>query len=173
MQEETWPPDQGTRGVHEGYEGRRWGWGGGGSSRGHGHLICYNSHGVSLTLIVISLNPTTNYESDLGLLNSLFKSTLVCASDARRLSKQNLIYHVSMQSYREVTICTFLILSSVIYCIVHTAFATNLNYYVSSHPMPLRISSFIMFSILNGGGGGGGVGEGVCGGGGGWYEIDC
>jgi len=37
--------------------------------------------------------------------------------------------------------------------------------------MPLKIGSFIVFAMLNGGGGGGGVGKGVCGGGGGGVDL--
>lgn len=58
-------------------------------------------------------------------------------------------------------------LSSVICCTVHTTFATNQNYYVSSLLMPLKIGSFILLAVLNVGGGGGGLGKGVCDGGGG------
>ena len=35
---------------------------------------------------MISLNPTTDCESDLGLLNYLFKVALVSANDAKGLS---------------------------------------------------------------------------------------
>lgn len=42
MQEETWPPNQGAGGVHEGFQGQGQG-GGGGPGRGHGQVICYNS----------------------------------------------------------------------------------------------------------------------------------
>lgn len=126
-----------------------------------------NSQGVSSTLIMISLNPTTDCVSDLGLLNSLFKAALVWASDARGLLEQYLMYQVSSQSYRVVTTCALFILSSVIYCDVHTAFTTNQKCYVSSLPMRLTIDNFIIFSTVDGGGGGGGVGKGVCGGGGG------
>lgn len=48
-----------------------------------------NSQGVSLALVMTSLNPTTDCESDLGLLNSLFKVALVSANDAKGLPTCN------------------------------------------------------------------------------------
>lgn len=63
-------------------------------------------------------------------------------------------------------------LSSVIYYVVQTKYAKNQKYYVSSLLMPLKIGSFIVFTMLNGGGRGGGVGEGVCGRGGGGGGVD-
>ena len=41
MQVETRPPDQGTGGAHDGFQGRGRGQGGG-PSRGRGQIICYN-----------------------------------------------------------------------------------------------------------------------------------
>lgn len=57
-------------------------------------------------------------------------------------------------------------LSSIICCNVHTVFATNQSCSVYSLPMPMKIGSFIVFSMFNGGGGG------VCGGGGGGGGVD-
>ena len=44
---------------------------------------------------MISLNPTTDCELDLGLLNSFFKVALVSTNDAKELSIQYFMYHVS------------------------------------------------------------------------------
>lgn len=114
---------------------------------------------------MISLNPIIDCESDSSLLNYLLKVVLVSTSVARRLSEQYLMYHASMRSCKSLTKCSFFILLSVIYCTIHTMFATNQNCSKSSLPMPLKVSIFIVFSMLNGGGKGGGVGEGVCNGG--------
>lgn len=121
---------------------------------------------------MISLNQITNCESDLGLLNSLLKSILISASDARGLSVKYLMYQVSMRSWREVTNCAFFILSSIIYCEVHTMFTTNHNCSNSSLHIPLNTDIFISFTRLEGGGGGVGVGRGVCGGGRGGGGVD-
>jgi hypothetical protein len=43
----------------------------------------------------------------------------------------------------------FFILSSVIFCAVHTAFATNQNWSGSSLPKPLKTGNFIVFDMLN------------------------
>lgn len=121
---------------------------------------------------MISLNPITDCESYLKLLNSLFKVALVFASDVRGLLEKYFIYQVNVQSCRAVINSTFFIFSSVISCVVHTTFATYQNFFVSSLLMPLKIGSFIVFTMLNGGGRGGGLGEGVCGGGGGGGGLD-
>ena len=120
---------------------------------------------------MINLNLITDCESELDLLNSLFKVSLVSASTTRGLSEQYLIYQVSTRSYREVNNCAFFILSSVISSVVHITFTKNQNCYVSSLPMPFKIGIFIAFAMLNGGGGGG-VDEGVCGGGGGGGGVE-
>lgn len=74
-------------------------------------------------------------------------------------------------SCREVTKCTFFMLSLVICCVVHIAFVINQNWYIYFLHIPLKISSFIKFDMLNGNSGGG-VGEGVCYGGGGGGGVD-
>lgn len=116
---------------------------------------------------MISLNPITDCELDLGLLNSLFKSALVSFNVARGLSEQYSMYQVSEQSRKVVINCTFFILSLVICCVSHITFETNHNNSTSSRPIPLKINIFITFAMLNSGGGGGGVDEGLCSGGGG------
>lgn len=126
-----------------------------------------NSQCVSSTLIVISLNPNTDCESDLGLLNYLLKETLVSTSVSTGWLEQYLIYHVSVRSCKVVTNWAFFIFSLVICCAVHKTFATNQNWSVSSLPIPLKTGNIIVFSMLNGGGGGRDVDKIVCCGGGG------
>ena len=82
------------------------------------------------------------------------------------------MYQVIARSCKAVTNFAFFILSLVTFFVVHTAFATNQNCSKSSLPIPLNMSIFISFSMINGGGGGRGGGEGVCsGGGGGWMRY--
>jgi len=117
---------------------------------------------------MISLNPMIDCDLDLGLPNYLFIAVWVSANDASGLSVQYLICHVSVQSCRAVTDCAFFIWSYVIFCAVHTAFATNENGFGSSLPKPLKIGNFMVFDMLNNNKGGGDVGEGVCCGREGW-----
>lgn len=75
---------------------------------------------------------------------------------------------MNSQSCKVVTSYALFMLSSLIFCVIHIAPATNKNYSGCSLPTPLKIGIFIMFSIFNGGnGGGGGEGVGIIGGGGG------
>lgn len=115
-----------------------------------------------MILISISLNPTTDCVSYLGLPNSLFNTIWLYTSESIKLPMQYLMYHVNEQHCREMNNCSFFIWSFVIFYAVHMNFKTNQNWSMSSFPNPLKTSNFIVFDILNNGRGASGVGKGVC-----------
>ena len=130
-----------------------------------------NYQGVSPGCITISLNPTIDSASDLGLPNSLFSAFWMSATAACRLSFEYLIYQVSARSCGTLTNVTFFIWSFVTPWASHTSLTTNHNWSGSSFLKPLNKGNFNVFAILNCGEGvggtsdGGEVGDGVSGGG--------
>ena len=118
-----------------------------------------SSQGFLLGCIAISLNPTIDYASDLGLLNSLFNVAWMSTTPSFGLSLEYLIYQVSTRYCRELSSVTFFIWSSVTPWASHKTLTTNQNWFGSSFPKPLRKGSFTEFAMLNCSGGGGGMGE--------------
>lgn len=118
-----------------------------------------NSHVVSPSSIMISLNPMINYAYDFDLLNSLFSIAWISAIPAFGLLLECLMYQVTARSCRVVTNIDFFILSSVTPCAYNIAFITNQNWSRSSFPTPLNTGSFIALAILLRSGGEDGMGE--------------
>lgn len=118
-----------------------------------------NSHGVLPNYIAISLNPTIDCASYLGLMNSLFRVVWMKVTTTCRLSFEYLMYQVSGWSYKVVINVTSFMRSPIMPWASHTALTTNQNFSKSSFPKPLNKGSFTEFAILNCGGGQGATGE--------------
>lgn len=134
------------------------------------------SHTNSFTLGWISLRFFIDWAWDWGLLKSLFSACWVSSIFTLGLSVQNLIYQLSALSYSVVTSCALFMLSSVIWCAIHTKSVTIQKFFMYSIPTPLNTIIFIVFAILNNGVGGEGEhgrgGVGVWGGGGSGGGVD-